>query len=247
MALIDSFEKSGNYLFKYRGHIPLIVFALAVPVALLTPYSEHVQITNYKLIIYVVCFTFISLGHFIRARTVGRRYLQTSGRNRSHQVASNLNTTGWYSIVRHPLYLGNALIWMGIVCFLENVWFVIILMLLFWIYYERIMFAEERFLERKFGNQFKEWSEKVPAFFPSWKHFQPATVPFSWKIVFKNEYPGMLSTMTALLFVLILKRSVLYGGIYLSLNDLYCAIFILIFGLIFKGIKKYTSLFEPMD
>jgi hypothetical protein len=125
MALIDSFEKSGNYLFKYRGHIPLIVFALAVPVALLTPYSEHFQITNYKLINYVVCFTFISLGHFIRARTVGRRYLQTSGRNRSHQVASNLNTTGWYSIVRHPLYLGNALIWLGIVCFLENVWFVI--------------------------------------------------------------------------------------------------------------------------
>jgi protein-S-isoprenylcysteine O-methyltransferase Ste14 len=247
MALADSFEKSGNFLFRYRGHIPLIVFVLAIPVAFFTPYAKLYSIKYFKLIDCILTLTFISTGHLIRARTVGRRFLQTSGRNRSHQVASNLNTTGWYSIVRHPLYLGNALIWLGIACFLENIWFVVILMLLFWIYYERIMFAEEQFLERKFGNQFIEWSEKVPAFFPSFNRFKPATAQFSWKVVFKNEYPGLLSTMTSLLFVLILKRCVLYGTIHFILKDLYIALFILTFGLIFKGIKKYTSLFEPMD
>ena len=247
MALTDSFEKSGNFLFRYRGHIPLIVFVLAVPVAFFTPYAELSANKNFKLIDCILVLTFIISGHLIRARTVGRRFLQTSGRNRSHQVASNLNTTGWYSVVRHPLYLGNALIWLGIACFLENVWFVIILMLLFWIYYERIMFAEEQFLERKFGSQFKEWSEKVPAFLPSFKSFKKSTAPFSWKVVFKNEYPGLISTMTSLLFVLILKRSIICEMLKFTTTDLYIAIFILIFGLIFKGIKKYTSLFEPMD
>ena len=31
----------------------------------------------------------------------------TSGRNTHDQVADSLNTSGIYSIVRHPLYVGN--------------------------------------------------------------------------------------------------------------------------------------------
>ncbi|MGB8874133.1 MAG: hypothetical protein WCC75_12145, partial [Desulfobaccales bacterium] len=38
----------------------------------------------------------------------------TSGRNTQGQVAETLNTTGIYSLVRNPLYLGNFLIWLGL-------------------------------------------------------------------------------------------------------------------------------------
>ncbi|MDZ7743939.1 MAG: hypothetical protein U5Q03_19955 [Bacteroidota bacterium] len=37
MALIHSFEKSGNYLFRHRGEIPVLLIILAIPVILLTP------------------------------------------------------------------------------------------------------------------------------------------------------------------------------------------------------------------
>lgn len=247
MSLTESFEKTGNFLFKYRGHVPLIIFVFAIPVAFLTPYSTHRKFEYFVSLNTLFSVLFVLIGHIIRARTVGRRYLHTSGRNRSHQVANVLNVTGWYSIVRHPLYLGNAFIWLGISCFLENGWFVIILMLLFWLYYERIMFVEERFLESKFGDEFLFWSRKTPAFWPSFKNYKKASVPFSWKIVLKNEYPGMISTMSSFLFVIIIKRIATHSKIDLNMNEIYFALFIMVFGLVFKGIKKYTSLFEPMD
>jgi protein-S-isoprenylcysteine O-methyltransferase Ste14 len=247
VALINSFEKSGNFLFRYRGHLPIVLFIVAIPVALTTPYSFISKYKCLEIAIYVFSFLCIFSGHLIRVLTVGRRYMQSSGRNRSQQVANELNTKGIYSIVRHPLYFGNALIWFGLVCFLNNMWFAVIFILLFWLYYERIMFAEEKFLERKFGEKFLSWSSKVPAFIPNFRNFSPTNSSFSWRIVFKNEYPGCISTMTTLLYLLILKRSVMTHEIKFTYFDLYFLLFILLFGLTFKGIKKYTNLFNPMD
>ena len=31
MALINEFEKQGNFLFKYRGQFPVLLFVLAIP------------------------------------------------------------------------------------------------------------------------------------------------------------------------------------------------------------------------
>lgn len=247
MALIDSFENTGNILFKYRGHLPIVLFLVAIPVAIYTPYNVLEKNELFRMVIWFISFSLVFIGHVIRILTVGRRHMQSSGRNRSHQVAKELNTTGIYSVVRHPLYLGNALIWLGLVCFLENGWFVFIFILIFWLYYERIMFAEERFLDREFGDKFKNWAEKVPAFIPSFRNRISSNSNFSWRIVWKNEYPGLISTMTTILFLCILKRSVLNREIDFNLMDAYYAVFILFFGLTFKGIKKFTNLFNSMD
>ena len=64
---------------------------------------------------------------------------------------STLNTSGLYSVVRHPLYLGNYLMWLGVALFSRTWWAPVIVSLVFWLYYERIMFAEEEFLRRQFG------------------------------------------------------------------------------------------------
>jgi protein-S-isoprenylcysteine O-methyltransferase Ste14 len=247
MALINSFEKSGNFLFKYRGHLPLILFFIAIPIAFLTPYEWHSKNTFLAFLIHFFSAICIAIGHIIRILTIGRRFMQSSGRNRSHQVADQLNTTGIYSIVRHPLYLGNAFIWFGLVCLVENAWFVFLFILIYWVYYERIMFAEEQFLQRKFGNQFKIWSSKVPAFFPLFHNFTPSNQAFSWRIVIKNEYPGWISTLSTLLFLIILKRSVLIHELAFSIYDLYFLLIIVTLGVTFKGIKKFTNMFNPMD
>jgi len=247
LALIDSFEKSGNFLFRYRGHLPLILIILSIPVAFLTPYNKLHKIEYFQFSIFVGAFIFIALGHFIRILTVGRRFMQSSGRNRSHQVANNLNTKGIYSIVRHPLYLGNGFIWLGLTCFLENLWFSIIFILVFWIYYERIMFAEEQFLSRKFGDDYCKWANQVPAFIPDFKNYQSSANLFSWRIVLKNEYPGWISTATTLLFIFVLKSSVVESKFHFTQTDFIFAGIILVFGITFKFIKKYTTFFNPMD
>ena len=247
MSIKKSLEASGNFLFKYRGHIPLIVFLLSVPVAFFTPYHTYSSFKGLDEIILFVSLFFISLGHFIRARTIGRRSIQTSGRNRSHQVAKVLTKTGWYSLLRHPLYFGNYLIWLGLAIFLSNFWFVIILSLVFWIYYERIMFAEEVFLEAKFGGEFTVWASKTPSFFPSIKNYKPNDFPFSWRVVIKNEYPGIISSATSFLLILILKRSVLLGHFSFYSTDKIFLLVIVVYGISSKILKKYTSIFEPMD
>ena len=123
-----------------------------------------------------------------------------NGRNRKEQVAESLNTTGVYSVVRHPLYLGNYLMWAGLMIYIMNPGLFITISLLFWIYYERIMFAEERFLEAKFGEQFLDWSSHVPAFIPSFKRYVPSRYPFQAGKSLK-EYSGILAAVVS--FVLI--------------------------------------------
>ena len=247
MTIKKSLEASGNFLFKYRGHIPLIVFLLSVPVAFFTPYYTYSSYKGLDEIILLVSLFLIFSGHLIRARTVGKRTIQTSGRNRSHQVAQVLTKTGWYSLVRHPLYFGNYLIWLGLAIFLSNFWFLVILSLLFWIYYERIMFAEEIFLEEKFGDEFQDWAIKTPSFLPSFKNYIPNHCPFSWRVVMKNEYPGIISSATSFLFILILKRIVLLGHFSFYSSDAVFLVIIVVFGVSCKILKKFTAVFEPMD
>ena len=247
MTIKKSLEVSGNFLFKYRGHIPLIVFVLIVPISFFTPYKTYAFYNGLNETILFTALFLIFSGHLIRARTVGKRTIQTSGRNRSHQVAQVLTKTGWYSLVRHPLYFGNYLIWLGLAIFLSNFWFLVILSLLFWIYYERIMFAEEIFLEEKFGGEFTEWASKTPSFFPSFKNYRPNDSLFSWRIVAKNEYPGIISSATSFLFILILKRIVLLGHFSFCSSDAVFLVIIVVFGVSCKILKKFTAVFEPMD
>jgi len=66
------------------------------------------------------------LGETIRIFTVGYAPRNTSGRNTiAGQIADELNTSGIYSLVRHPLYLGNFFIWLGPVLFVRTFVFVI--------------------------------------------------------------------------------------------------------------------------
>lgn len=104
---------------------------------------------------FIGCFCgLIAFGSDIRAIAIGTSNKNTSGRNTKQQVAEALNTKGIYSTMRHPLYVGNYFMWIGIVAYTGNIWFVVLVSLAFWLYYERIMFAEERFLERKFGEDY---------------------------------------------------------------------------------------------
>ena len=109
--------------------------------------------------LYEVCCLLISLaGLAIRCVTVGFAPSGTSGRNTGGLKAARLNTTGMYSIVRHPLYLGNAVILAGVLLFVQVWWFALVGALLALLHYERIIFAEEEFLKRRFGESYERWA-----------------------------------------------------------------------------------------
>jgi len=196
MALQKEFEKQGNWLFKHRSYLPIIILVVGFYVYYHTKTNPHIfflEDTKYEVYYEMFCLLVGLFGLFIRVYTVGYTPSNTSGRNTKQQVADSLNTTGIYSIVRHPLYLGNFFMWFGVCLLTLNAWFIVAFCLLYWVYYERIMFAEEQFLQKKFGNDFSEWAEKTPAFLPNFKQFVRPHIPFSWKKVLKKEKDGLLN------------------------------------------------------
>jgi protein-S-isoprenylcysteine O-methyltransferase Ste14 len=192
MALQEELESQGNFLFKYRGYLPLLILVAGIYVFINSEKQDMWQRgeDSYH---NLGCLIIGIIGIFIRAYTVGHTPKNTSGRNTSEgQIADELNTTGIYSTVRHPLYLGNYFMWLGVTMLTQNLWFCVAFTLLYWVYYERIMFAEEQFLRRKFSDVYTNWSSKIPAFIPSFAQWVAPRYPFSWKKVIRNEKAGIL-------------------------------------------------------
>lgn len=188
------------------------------------------------------CLAVSYLGLAIRIFTVGHTPSGTSGRNVRGQVAQTLNTTGIYSIIRHPLYLGNFLMWFGVSLFPMLWWLSALCALMFWVYYERIMFAEEAYLREKFGEDFVRWAEKTPAFIPSLKNYVKPMYPFSWKKVLRKEYNGFFAAALCL-FVMEMTGDY-FSGSRISIDAMWAIIMGIAFAvwLALRVVKHHTSL-----
>ena len=243
MALIEEMEKQGNFLFKYRGILPLIILLLGGIVHYITKLDKTEIESIY---IYDFLFLFISLiGLSIRILTVGYTPHKTSGRNVKKQVAETLNTSGIYSIVRHPLYLGNFLIWLGITFFVENLWLVFLFILAFWVYYERIMFTEEQFLRNKFKVQFLQWAEKTPAFVPNFKLWKSPEITFSFKKILKKEKNGFTAIFLVILLLKVIGEYAMTGSfIPKEKYWIVLASFSFLLYMILRYMKKKTNLLD---
>lgn len=194
MALQEELKTQGDFLFKNRSYLPLIILVVGLGVYINTEYFEIEETTEtwFSESYEYICLSICLLGLLIRIITVGHSPKGTSGRNtKDGQIADVLNTTGFYSLVRHPLYVGNFFMWLGVAMLTENGWFIIAFVFFYAFYYERIMYAEESFLRSKFGNQYLDWAKDVPAFIPTFKGYKKHKHPFSIKKVLKKEKNGL--------------------------------------------------------
>ena len=206
MPLKEEFRAQGNFLFKNRSYLPLIIVVVGIAVYVYTLYDKNVSFYSFSKNNWEFLFVAIAaLGQFIRAYSVGFAAKNTSGRNtKVGQVADSLNSSGIYSTVRHPLYLGNFFMWLGLALFTINFWFIIAFVFMYWLYYERIMYAEEEFLRDKYGNEYEQWASSTPAIIPSFKNWTSPEGSFSlWKVI-KQEKAGILNLfLTIFLFKVI--------------------------------------------
>jgi len=75
--------------------------------------------------------------------------------------ASSLQTNGVYNVSRNPMYLGLAIVYLGITCIIGNWWNVILFPVLILLVQETIIKKEEKYLERAFKNEFLEYKKRV--------------------------------------------------------------------------------------
>lgn len=193
MALREEMVSNGNFLFRWRSLLPLVLVILFVPAILKYEYLVDQKATEFYWQIF--CLLVSLSGLLVRALTIGYVPRKTSGRNRKKQVAETLNTTGIYSVVRNPLYLGNYLMILGQVLFVHSVWLPLVYTLAFWLYYERIIMAEEDFLRQKFGETYLQWAQATPVFVPGLRLYKKNVLSFSFRNVLKREYPGFFGML----------------------------------------------------
>lgn len=213
MSLVHELEKSGNWLFRRRSWLPATIL-VPVAVYILVIANRNVIYFNYTW--EIACILVSVAGELLRSYTVGYVPRNTSGRNVIEQMADELNTKGIYSVVRNPLYIGNFLMWLGPVMFLRSVWWVFVFVLAYWLYYERIIFAEEQYLRRKFGEAYDTWAFRVKAVIPSFRRYVRADLPFSFRNVLKREHNSIANLFVVFALLDLLRNISVTGRFYLE-------------------------------
>ena len=178
-------SRIGNLFFKIRSFTP-IPFIIA-----LLYFAEPAWHTV------VIGVPFIAAGELLRIWAVG--YAGASTRARTLGAARDLVTTGPYSYVRNPLYLGNFLLSLG-VCLLANVyWLVVVLIVGYFSQYLPIIALEEAYLLESCGSAYQTYREQVPRFVPQFRSYPaPSDHDFSLARAIKSER----RTLTAIVCVI---------------------------------------------
>jgi len=180
-----------QFFFKNRSYTP-------IPLILLLLFFSK----PYQPIIY---FGFILLAIGELGRIWANSY--AGGRTRTTKVgASKLCTSGPFAYLRNPLYLGNMIIYLGIVLIAggSTVWFMLCIMLLFFIIqYLLIVSLEQETLTKLFDKEYLTYCKNVPALIPRLTPWKLATKqePLCFKKVLKSEKSTLLNILLILILI----------------------------------------------
>ncbi len=96
--------------------------------------------------------------------------LRSLGSNYSRPVRINrrqtLVTSGPYARIRHPIYTSNLTIYLGLSLLLASVPGLIVLLALLVPRFLLVARYEERLLEERFGEGYREWASETSRFLP---------------------------------------------------------------------------------
>lgn len=207
--ITEELPTTGDRLFRWRSYMPLVL----VPLFLLsvaddrppTPFGWE-----------VFCVAVALSGLLFRAFVIGTAPHGTSSRGTRRPTADSLSTRGAYSVVRHPLYVANTLVALGCALLSGTWYFPAIVLLLSFIYHERIAAREEAFLQSAFGESFRAWASEVPAMIPSFGRYRPSDVPFQTRRVLMQESHGLCAIGTAFLVLDTIEDSMRLGYFHLD-------------------------------
>ena len=143
-----------NFFFKFRSYTP-------IPIGVMIVYFARSESS-----LLLLGISLLLIGEFIRIWAVS----YAGGETRTRKVgAPALCTSGPYAFVRNPLYVGNMLMYVGIVMIAgaANVWLMAATTFSFFlIQYSLIISLEEETLNTLFGHEYLNYKANVPAIFP---------------------------------------------------------------------------------
>jgi protein-S-isoprenylcysteine O-methyltransferase Ste14 len=188
----------GNFSFRYRGYmLPVAVILLAIPSPDFTADPALAGLAGFLIAV---------PGQAARVVTIGLAYIIRGGKD--HKVyAEDLVTSGLYSHVRNPMYVGNFFLIVGLAV-ASNSWvFALIGVPLALGMHKAIVAAEESFLRNKFGAQFDAYCAHVPRWVPRLSGLARTVggMQFDWRRVVAKEYAATFDWFSAVAVVVLLN------------------------------------------
>ncbi|MBD9651453.1 phospholipid methyltransferase [Ensifer sp. ENS09] len=188
----------GNFLFRFRNQlfpaIIVVLFLLMPPPALVL---DNPLLTLAKDAVAVLV---ILAGLALRATVVGYKYIQRGGLKKK-VYAKDLVTEGMFGVCRNPLYVGNMLLYSGVFLLHGNPLLIVVGIGLFAFMYQCIVYAEEAFLLRTFGDAYRAYCRDVPRWMLRLSNFSQSTegMTFNIRRVVGKDYSTVSAAMIAVL------------------------------------------------
>lgn len=152
----DSTIRLGGWLFKRRTSLPVPV-GLAL---LIIPASE----TRLSWLLVAAGVALTAAGEGLRLW--GVHHIGAVSRTRSERLGPLIDS-GPFALVRNPLYIGNVLLWVGFALVARLVWLAPAIVLLLGLEYHAIVRWEERLLEERIGDAYRDYTQRVGRWMPT--------------------------------------------------------------------------------
>ena len=186
-----------TWAITFRQPISIVVIIVCLALLLATPHSWQAN-SEGDMLINALGFVLIVVAAFGRIWSS----LYISGYKEDRIV-----TEGPYAIIRNPLYVFSFLGAIGLGLATANLLILAVIASTFLLYYPLVVFAEERNLRHKFGQEFVAYMHQVPRFLPRRLHLvEPDRYPvrprhvrrslleiiwFFWSYLFLHLVTGM--------------------------------------------------------
>lgn len=191
------FIRTGDFFFKYRNLLfPTLLVSLFV---ITKPVHEYLGMAWLEEIKDIAAVLVVLAGLALRGAVIGYAYIKRGGLNKQ-VYADTLVTQGFFGACRNPLYVGNFIIYFGVLLMHGAPLVVLVGMLFFTFVYSAIVAAEEFFLRGKFGADYAAYCRDVPRWGFKCSRLRGATegMEFSFKRVLAKDYSTITNALIAL-------------------------------------------------
>ena len=134
--------------------------------------------------------------------------------------------------------------WFGIALYTKVWWLILIFSLAYWIYYERIIVAEENYLEGKFGEAYFKYAQSTPCIIPNFKNYIPNKFHFRIKKVLRQENSSIYGLILVFLIMGFFEDLISRRPLIPEKHWLYIGISMTIIYLVLRYLKKSTHILK---
>jgi protein-S-isoprenylcysteine O-methyltransferase Ste14 len=203
-------SRTGAFFFRHRDLLSpaVLVFLLTVTRPRLPLGSER-----WDAVLDVVGILTAATGQALRVAVIGYAYIVRGGKGRRVH-ASALVTGGLFAVSRNPLYLGNLLIYGGLLLVWNSPFMYLIAVPFYLFLYRAIVATEEEFLGAKFGAAYERYRDDVPRWIPALDRLPRALgeMSFNWRRVVLKDY-GTVAAWTLTACLLLMLEALRFRGV----------------------------------